>query len=124
MSPPAAYELGVRGERVAERHLRQQGYQILERNYRCGHREIDLIVNRGDLVAFVEVKTRAGGGYGHPLAAITPRKRREIERVARRWQARHGLPGTIYRFDAVAVTLDRDREPRIEHVPDAWRLGE
>lgn len=120
----APHRLGVLGERIAERHLTEAGYRILERNYRFGHREIDLIVARGELVAFVEVKTRAGPGYGHPLEAITARKRREIERVARRWQAEHGRRGTVYRFDAVGVSLGPDGRPRIEHVPDAWLLGE
>jgi putative endonuclease len=120
----AAHDLGVLGERLAARHLRRLGYTILARNYRFGHREIDLIVARDDLVAFVEVKTRAGTGYGHPLEAITARKRREIERVARLWLHRHGRAALRYRFDAVAVIVRRDRPPIIEHLPDAWRLGE
>ncbi len=101
-----------------------RGFSVLERNYRFGHREIDLIVASGDLVAFVEVKTRAGSGYGHPLAAVTARKRREIERVARRWEAENGRRGAVYRFDAVGVSFGADGRARVEHVPDAWRLGE
>jgi putative endonuclease len=97
---------------------------ILNRNYRFGHREIDLIVRRDDLVAFVEVKTRAGPGYGHPLEAITALKRREVERVARYWLRHHGHPGTLYRFDAVSVALRSGGDPLIEHIPNAWRLGE
>jgi putative endonuclease len=120
----ATRDLGILGERVAERHLRDRGYTVLERNHRFGHREVDLIVARGDLIVFVEVKTRAGPGYGHPLEAITPRKRREIERVARRWQARYGRPGLLYRFDAVAIQREADGRIRVEHVPNAWRLGE
>lgn len=120
----AAHELGVVGERLAARHLLEAGYTILARNYRFGRREIDLIVTRDDLVAFVEVKARAGTGYGHPLEAITAQKRREIERVARFWLHRHGRPTTRCRFDAVAVTVRRGRAPIIEHLPDAWRLGE
>lgn len=124
MSASSGHELGILGERVAERHLQERGYRVLQRNYRFGRREIDLIVSRGDLVAFVEVKTRAGPGYGHPLEAITARKRREIERVARRWQARHGRPGTSYRFDAIGITVRTTGAPRVEHIAGAWRLGE
>lgn len=120
----APRDLGVLGERLASRYFERLGYTILERNYRFGHREIDLIVRLGDLVAFVEVKARAGDGYGHPLQAITALKRREVERVARLWQRRHGRPGSFYRFDAVGVMIRRGTDPIIEHIPNAWRLGE
>lgn len=116
--------LGVDGERLAARYLQDAGYSILARNYRLGHREIDLIVARDDLVAFVEVKTRAGESFGHPLHAITALKRREIERVARSWLSRHGKPSYTYRFDAVAVMARRGKDPEVDHVPGAWRLGE
>jgi putative endonuclease len=117
-------ELGIRGERLAARHLETIGYEIIDRNYRWGHREVDLIVRRGNVVAFVEVKTRAGAGYGHPLEAITALKRREVERVATYWRRCNGRPWQEYRFDAVAVLMRRGARPVIEHVPNAWRLGE
>ncbi|MGD8698664.1 MAG: YraN family protein [Gemmatimonadales bacterium] len=117
-------DLGIRGERLAASHLERLGYTILERNYRSGRREVDLVVGLGDTVAFVEVKTRAGQGFGHPLEAITALKRREVERVAVRWQQRNGRPGQHYRFDAVGVLIEDNAAPVIEHIPDAWRLGE
>jgi putative endonuclease len=117
-------DLGVRGEQLAAAHLASLGYTVLDRNYRSGRREIDLIVQRGTLVAFVEVKTRAGDGFGHPLEAITALKRREVERVAVRWQQRNGRPWQQYRFDAVGVLIRRGAEPVIVHIPNAWRLGE
>jgi putative endonuclease len=120
----APHDLGCLGERLAAQHLRECGFTIVERNYRFGHREVDLIARRGDLVAFVEVKARAGQGFGHPLEAITALKRREIERVARRWLQRHGRPGLAYRFDAVGISFRRGADPVIEYVPNAWRLGE
>ena len=116
--------MGVAGEALAARHLTARGYVVLARNHRLGHREIDLIVRKGETVAFVEVKTRSGEGFGHPLEAITARKRREIERVARAWIQRHGRTGLAYRFDAVGVQLRSGRPPVVEHVPGAWRLGE
>jgi len=118
-----SHRFGIRCEQLAARHLAAAGWRVLHRNYRFGHREIDLIVRRGEVVAFVEVKGRSGTAYGHPLAAVTPRKRREIERVARQWMARFGRPGDVYRFDAVAVRLDAAGAPLIDHVPDAWRPG-
>ncbi|HVG44013.1 MAG TPA: YraN family protein [Longimicrobium sp.] len=113
--------LGDRGERLAAEHLERAGWTVLARNFRVGHREVDLVARRGEVVAFVEVKTRAGLGYGHPLEAITAAKRREIEHVARIWVQRHGRPGDVYRYDAVAVLILAGAEPSIEHVEDAWR---
>jgi putative endonuclease len=117
-----SHRFGIRCEQLAARHLVAGGWRVLHRNYRFGHREIDLIARRGDLVAFVEVKGRTGPAWGHPLAAVTPRKQREIERVARQWIARFGRPGLSYRFDAIAVRLDARGAPIVDHVPDAWRL--
>ena len=81
-----------------------------------------MVARRGDLVAFVEVKTRAGLGYGHPLEAIRWKKRREIQQVAAAWIDRHGRPTDEYRFDAVSVLVGGGGPPRIEHVEDAWRM--
>ena len=117
------HDLGIRGERLAAQYLERLGYTIVARNFRFGHREIDLVARLGDTVAFVEVKTRKGRGYGHPLEAITALKRREVERVAAYWLRRHGGRGLRYRFDAVAIIVGEGR-PIIEHIPSAWRLGE
>ncbi|MGH7460952.1 MAG: YraN family protein [Longimicrobiales bacterium] len=116
-----SHELGRQSERVAAHYLEARGYDIVERNFRVGHKEVDLIVRRDDLIAFVEVKARAGAGYGHPLEAITWVKRREVGHVARVWIAAHGRRGFAYRFDAIAV-IWRDGRPDIEHVPNAWAL--
>ena len=113
--------LGDRGEEIAARHLSAGGWTVLTRNFRMGRKEIDLVARRGEVVAFVEVKTRAGLGYGHPLESITARKRREIAQVAGAWIERFGAAGDVYRFDAVAV-LVRGAEPEVEHVEDAWRM--
>ena len=115
--------LGDRGEDLAARHLEAAGWRILSRNFRLGRKEIDLVATRDGVVAFVEVKTRSGLGYGHPLEAITAAKRREIQRVAAAWIERHGAPQhTVYRFDAVAVLVRGGAPPVIEHVEDAWRM--
>lgn len=117
---------GRAGEEAAARHLAERGWIILDRNWRAGHRELDLVIRRGPVVAFVEVKTRLGAAFGHPLDAITRRKRREVEEAAREWlRARGpecGNPPEV-RFDAVAVHLAPGRAPTVEHIPDAWRPG-
>jgi putative endonuclease len=114
--------MGDRGEQLAAGYLAERGWVIIHRNYRIGHREIDLVARRSEVVAFVEVKTRGGLGYGHPLEAITRKKRGEIQRVAAAWIKAHGLRGDVYRFDAIAILLPAGGEPVIEHVEDAWRI--
>ncbi len=119
-----AHELGRWGEERAARFLERRGWTILARNYRFGRREVDLVVRRGRMVAFVEVKTRAGTGFGAPQEAITALKRREIEIVAEHFLARHALGGMVVRFDAVAITVPTGSGgARIEHLEDAWRPG-
>ena len=117
-----SHDFGRSCETLAARHLEENGWQILERNYRAGHREIDLIARRGDCIAFIEVKGRHTRTQGDPLEAITWRKRREIERVARQWLARSGNPRLTCRFDAIAIRVGPEGAPELEHVPDAWRL--
>lgn len=117
-----SHRLGIGGEALASRYLEERGWRIVARNWRFGHREIDLIVRRARTVAFVEVKTRARLTWGHPLFAVDARKREEICRVARVWHARHGRQGDEYRFDAIAVYPDDAGALRVEHIEDAWRL--
>jgi putative endonuclease len=118
----ATKPLGDRGEQLAAEHLERGGWTVLHRNFRLGKKEIDLVARRGEVVAFVEVKTRAGLGYGHPLEAVTWKKRREIAQVAAAWIDRHGRSGDVYRFDAVSVLVLAGADPRVDHVEDAWRL--
>jgi putative endonuclease len=121
---PGNARLGRWGERLAARHLEAQGFTILARNFRFHRNEIDLVARRGPLVVFVEVKARAGPGFGHPLEAVTRAKRREIERVARAWVQSHGRPGDDYRFDAIAIERGAGGRPALAHVEGAWRAGE
>lgn len=116
-----SHRLGIHGEGRAAAYLEEHGWRIVDRNYRFGHREIDLVARRGTTIAFVEVKTRSAPTWGHPLAAIDARKRAEILRVARVWVERYGRPGDEYRFDAIAVYPDAAGPMVVEHVEDAWR---
>lgn len=116
--------LGRRGESIAAEFLIQAGWTVVARNFRFGHKEIDLVVRRGRTVAFVEVKARSGTEYGHPLAAITAAKRAEVQRVARAWIARFGRIGDVYRFDAIGIVWSGNSdEPALEHIEDAWRVS-
>ena len=103
--PDSPHELGRWGEEQAVRALIGDGWSVMARNYRFGRREIDLVVRREGLVAFVEVKTRSGDGYGSPEEAITGLKRREIEIVALEFLVRHGLDDIDVRFDVLAIVV-------------------
>lgn len=116
-----SHRLGRRGEDVAAAYLRSRGWRILDRNWRFHHKELDLVVEREGVVAFVEVKTRAEGAWGHPLESITAGKRRDLAIAARAWVGLRGRVGQSYRFDAVAVTREGARL-RVEHFEGAWRL--
>ena len=70
---------------------------------------------------FVEVKTRAGRGWGAPEEAVTARKQREIEAVARAYLLRTRARDTDVRFDVIAIEMEAGRMVRCEHIEDAWR---
>lgn len=117
----ARQELGLLGERIAERWLRHAGWQVLARRFRSGHRDLDLVVRQGELVAFVEVKARRGWGLGDPVEGVRWRKRRELTRSAWVWVDRFGRPGLSYRFDVIGIVLLPDRV-LVSHVADAFSL--
>lgn len=117
-----AHSLGAISEALAADFLAKAGYCILARNYRVNRKEIDIIAQRVNVIAFVEVKARGGRGYGHPCEAITWKKRREIAHVASAWIARFGTSKEVYRFDAIAITWQGNRHT-IEHIENAWLAG-
>lgn len=116
-----SHDLGRRSEAIACAHLESNGWQILARNYRAGHKEIDIIARSADTIAFVEVKARAGNGGGHPLEAITWAKRREIAHAARVWLRENRGARLEYRFDAIAIVWT-GASHALEHVENAWRI--
>jgi putative endonuclease len=121
----ARQELGIRGERIAEEWLAQRGWQVVERRFRSGHRDIDLVVSRRDgegrLVAFVEVKTRASAEYGGPLGAVHWKKQREMAHAAREWMSKRRTAGDIFRFDVVGVVFG-SAVPEVVHIENAFQV--
>ncbi|MDB4907252.1 MAG: hypothetical protein JWO05_2036 [Gemmatimonadetes bacterium] len=115
----ARQRFGELGERIAERWLRRQGWRVVQRRFRSGHRDIDLVVEREGTVAFVEVKARKGLAFGDPVEAVTWRKQRELGRSARVWIDRHGRETDEYRFDVFGVLVEGERV-RVRHVPHAF----
>jgi putative endonuclease len=118
-----AHERGRAAENLAAAYLERRGWCLLARNWRAGHKEIDLVARRAGVVAFVEVKARAGRSFGHPLEAIHRAKRRDLEYAARTWLAQQpDDPELEYRFDAIWVIGNPGGHHLIEHVAGAWRL--
>jgi len=109
---------GLAGELQAIQYLVSQGWFVIAHRWRVGRIEVDLIVRRGKLVAFVEVKTRRGDAFGSPFEAVTGPKQREIVKVARAWMDRFGTSDDIYRFDCIAI-----QNNKLTHLEDAFRPG-
>lgn len=115
-------ETGDRGETVALRYLRWRGWRLMDRNWRTAGGEIDLIVRRGRVVAFVEVRSRQANAPVAPEMTVTPKKQRHIRHAAKRYLAARGVdPGLYYRFDIIAVEFSEKGRPRVTHFPDAFR---
>lgn len=97
--------VGTAYEKLAGEYLKQQGYEILEYNFRCRIGEIDMIAKDGAYLVFVEVKYRSSGKSGNPLEAVNQRKQRVISKVASYYCLTHGYPDTKpCRFDVVAIS--------------------
>ena len=107
---------GQKGERIAERWLRRHGCRILERNYRAGRYEIDLIAEEKatGTVLFVEVKARSEGAWGRPSDAVNAQKRRFLRLAAERWLSEHDAYERSARFDVIEVFLPDGAVNRIE----------
>ena len=118
----ARQAFGKLGERIAERWLRRDGWVVVNRRFQNGRRDIDLVMQKDQTVAFVEVKARKGADFGSPVEAVHWRKQRELGRSAKVWIDRHGQPGNDYRFDVVGVLVDGDRV-RVRHIPDAFAIA-
>lgn len=103
---------GKRGEDAAVVYLKQQGFQILDRNFRIRGGEIDIIAidpTEGEAVlAFIEVKTRSSSEFGTPLEAITPWKLRALIKTAQFYKLKHPKLPELMRIDAVSVSFDRN----------------
>ena len=95
---------GTEGEVLAAQFLNDRGYTILERNYRFGRGEIDLIAKDGAELVFVEVKARHSSAYGAPEESITRSKEAQLKKVAEAYLFERNIENQSCRFDIVAVT--------------------
>ena len=116
----ATQRTGQLGERLAAEKLAAQGYDILERNYRCSAGEMDIVARDGECYAFVEVRSRRGRACGTPEESIDQRKQRRLIEIAETYLQEHSLGDVDWRIDVVAVEWDRTgRLLRVEVIRDA-----
>lgn len=113
---------GEQGEDAARRHLQSLGLRLLAANFRSGRGEIDLVMRDGPSVVFVEVKTRAAGGWLRPAAAVNARKRRLLTRTALDYLRQIGNPLVPVRFDIVEVLIHDGDRTEVFHLPNAFPM--
>ncbi len=109
--------IGTHGESLAAQLLKEKGYTIITQNFRHKKAEIDLIVRKGKILVFVEVKTRTNTNFGEPETFVTANQRKQIHTAAGLYISRIDWQHDI-RFDIVAITLGATEE--VLHIEDAF----
>lgn len=106
------------GEDLATRYLKNHGYKIIDRNFRKGYGEIDVIAVKDKVLIFAEVKTRTSTQFGTPFEAITSFKLKTLERTAVFYKSIHPELPEALRIEAISVLLDqKSQKAKIEITP-------
>lgn len=113
-------KLGNLGEKIAEKFLKDKGYRIICRNWRCKTGELDIISKDGDILVFVEVKTAGGYKFGDPVEWVTPRKAKKLIASATEFIYRNSINDIPIRFDIVAIDVNSGQ---ITHIKNAFGSG-
>ena len=111
-------DFGKQGEEIAVNYLIEKGYEILERNWRNRHKEIDIIAKDGKELVIVEVKTRKSNNYGEPDLAVNKQKQRLLISAANAYIFRNNLDINT-RFDIISIVFNNEK-PVIDHIEDAF----
>ncbi|EFB93409.1 MAG: YraN family protein [Prevotella bivia] len=112
-------ELGKWGENVAADYLQRQGYTILYRDWKCGHRDIDIVAVMGETLIIVEVKTRRNEVFTDADTAVDAQKIKSLSIAANAFIKRYGGAYDV-RFDIITVLGTPESEPKINHIIDAF----
>jgi putative endonuclease len=111
---------GKYGESVAAQHLEAQGFEVLDRNWRCPQGELDIVARDGAALVFVEVKTRSSTRFGEPAEAVDYKKARRLRGLAAAWLVAKRPPYyTDMRFDVLSVLTPRSGPAQVTHLRDA-----
>jgi len=114
-------ELGRWGEKQARAYLEQQGYIVVEENFRCPIGEIDIVARVEEWIVFVEVKTRRSVNYGYPAEAVNSRKQAKYVQTALYYLKKNQLYNNAYRFDIIEVMVGQRGDPVINHITNAFQ---
>lgn len=112
--------IGDTAERYACQYLQRQGLTLLQRNFRCRGGEIDLVMQHGDSLVFVEVRYRRRTGFGRAAETVSPLKQGRVIRCAQSYINRHRCWNTAARFDVVSIEGGTD-QMRIDWITDAFQ---
>ena len=112
-------DLGKWGEQMAVDYLQRKGYTILERDWKSGHRDLDIIALDGNVLVFVEVKTRTNRLFTDPVESVGYQKIRNLQQAANHYVKYRHVDCDI-RFDIVCITGTDESEADIEHIEDAF----
>lgn len=108
-------EKGRSYEKLAALFFKQNGYEIIEQNWRAGHKEIDLIVKKEDLLVFVEVKASSSKKFGHPSERVDAKKIANLTKAAQQYIIAHDIKDVDFRFDVVTFL-----DGQLEYYPNAF----
>ena len=111
-------DTGKKGEEIAVNFLKNKGYRILDRNWRLGSNEIDIIAADGNFIVVAEVKTRTSNKFGEPEIAVTKEKQKALIRAANAYVKIKQIDQEM-RFDIVSIILVKDKE-QVHHIVDAF----
>lgn len=111
-------DLGKKGEEAALQHLQAKGHIILQRNFRYGRAEVDIVSQEGNIIVFTEVKTRSSSRFGYPEEFVDRQKVRLMKEAAEEFIYRQHHQGEV-RFDIISVTIKNDTV-QVHHIEDAF----
>ncbi len=120
---PEHLRRGQLGEQAAKRHLQKAGLKFLTANFRSKHGEIDLVFRDGEILVFVEVKTRSSEEWTRPAAAVNARKRKLLSQTALAYLKLLKNPPVNIRFDIVEVLLKDGKVDEVRHLPATFSLS-
>ena len=106
------------GEEIAVKYLKKKGYKILKQNYRLKFGEIDIIAEKGGVIAIIEVKQRSENAMYAPREAVNFAKQKKIKRTAEYYMMKNGISGRFFRFDVIEVLGEKN--PQINHIENAF----
>ena len=110
-------KLGIYGESLSTSFLQKLGYHIIDRNWRFGHGELDIVAIHNQTLVIVEVKTRIGHAYGLPEESVTKSKIRELVRLATLYTQNHSHIPELMRIDVIAIDFEgAEVPPTIRHI--------